>query len=183
MKLSEKKQEVQETEIMEGRVIEEEFTEEETGKQLLLSEEEIIQGLISAADFKTETRKEIEIVRNGKVYFRFRVQPLTEEEYQKCREKHTTYKRNKNIGIKFAESTNSSKYRDALIYKATVPEDREKLWDNKKVWNALINKEIQIMNGLDVIEYTLMAGEKERVIDVIDSISGYENQLEEVVKN
>ena len=39
------------------------------------------------------------------------------------------------------------------------------------------------MNGLDVIEYTLMAGEKERVIKVIDEISGYESDIEEVAKN
>lgn len=41
----------------------------------------------------------------------------------------------------------------------------ERGWDNKKVWQALESKGFQIMSGLDVIEYTLKAGEKDRIID------------------
>ena len=66
---------------------------------------------------------------------------------------------------------------------ATVDEDREKLWDNKQVWEALRKRGFQIMNGLDVIEYSLKAGEKDRVLEVIDEISGYDSNLEEVAKN
>lgn len=146
-------------------------------------EDDIIQGLINAADFKEETIQPIEIIRNGKCFFSFRVQPLTEEDYNSCKKKHTKYVRNKQLGLKMPEETNSVKYRAEIIYKATLQEDRQKLWDNKKVWEALNAKDIQIMNGLDVIEYTLMAGEKERVIKVIDEISGYESDIEEVAKN
>ena len=39
------------------------------------------------------------------------------------------------------------------------------------------------MAGLDVIEYTLKAGEKDRIIDAIDTLSGYESNIEEVAKN
>ena len=41
------------------------------------------------------------------------------------------------------------------------------------------------MNGLDVIEYALKSGEKERVIEEIDKLSGYDSSdnLEEVAKN
>ncbi len=66
---------------------------------------------------------------------------------------------------------------------ATVDEDREKLWDNKQIWEALRKRGFQIMNGLDVIEYSLKAGEKDRVLEVIDEISGYDSNLEEVAKN
>ena len=61
-----------------------------------------------------------------------------------------------------------------------MPEDRKKLWDNKEAWEALRDKGMQILSGLDMIEYCLIAGEKDRVIDVIDSISGYSDNLEEV---
>ena len=44
-------------------------------------------------------------------------------------------------------------------------------------------KGFQIMSGLDVIEYTLKAGEKDRIIDAIDTLSGYESNIEEVAKN
>lgn len=81
------------------------------------------------------------------------------------------------------EDTNAVKYRDALIYQATVEEDRAKLWDNKKAWEVMRDKGLQIMNGLDVIEYSLKAGEKDAVIDEIDKLSGYGSNLEEVVKN
>ena len=81
------------------------------------------------------------------------------------------------------EDTNAVKYRDALIYQATVEEDRAKFWDNKKAWEVMRDKGLQIMNGLDVIEYSLKAGEKDAVIDEIDKLSGYGSNLEEVVKN
>ena len=40
------------------------------------------------------------------------------------------------------------------------------------------------MNGLDVIECALKAGEKDKVLDAIDKLSGYEaDNLEEIAKN
>lgn len=105
------------------------------------------------------------------------------EEQKKCRKKFTKYVRNKQLGIKMPEDTDRIKYQSAIIHKATIAEDREKLWDNKKVWQALESKGFQIMSGLDVIEYTLKAGEKDRIIDAIDTLSGYESNIEEVAKN
>lgn len=162
---------------------EREFSEEETQSQMRLNEEDLIQGLIDAAGYSKEEEKRIEIVRDKKVYFAFSVHPLCEDEYNRCKKKHTKYVRNKHLGMKLPEDTDSAKYRSALIYQATVEEDRKKLWDNKKVWEALRNKGLQIMNGLDVIEYSLKAGEKDKILEVIDEISGYDMDLEEVVKN
>lgn len=160
-----------------------EFTEEETQNQLLMNEKDIIQGLIEAADFKTDDVTRIDIVRNKKTCFSFHVRPLTEFEYDKCKKKHTKYVRNKQLGVRMPEETNSVKYRAEIIYLATIDSDRKTLWDNKNVWDALRSKDFQIMNGLDVIEYTLRAGEKDKVIEKIDLISGYESNLEEVTKN
>ena len=103
--------------------------------------------------------------------------------FRECRKKFTKYVRNKQLGIKMPEDTDRIKYQSAIIHKATIAEDREKLWDNKKVWQALESKGFQIMSGLDVIEYTLKAGEKDRIIDAIDTLSGYESNIEEVAKN
>lgn len=167
----------------ENQVENREFTEEETKNQMRAFEGDIIQGLIAAADFKTDEVQRIEIVRSGKTFFSFCIRPLTEEEYDKCKSRHTKYVRNKQLGVKLPEDTDTVKYRDALIYQATTEEDRSQLWDNKRVWNALNNKGLQIMNGLDVIEYTLRAGEKDKIIDAIDRLSGYESNLEEVAKN
>lgn len=167
-----------------AQVEEREFTEEQTKTQLRMFEGDFIKGLIAAADYKTEETQHIEIIRNGVLFFAFNIRALGEEEYNKCKTKHTKYVRNKQLGIKLPEDTNTVKYRSAIIYEATAKEDRDKLWDNKSVWDALNDKDCQIMNGLDVIEYTLKSGEKDKIIEAIDKLSGYDsNNLEEVAKN
>ena len=82
-----------------------------------------------------------------------------------------------------AQAVKMTKEYTSLIHTATVEADRDKLWDNKKVWEALRAKGLQIMNGLDVIEYCLKAGEKDKVLECIDALSGYDSNLEEVAKN
>lgn len=168
----------------EMQVEDREFTKEEEKSQIRLFEGDFIKGLIAAADFRQDEIQHIEIIRNGNLYFAFDIRALSEEEYDKCKTRHTKYVRNKRLGIKLPEDTNTAKYRCALIYQATTEADRKKLWDNKQVWEALNNKGLQIMNGLDVIEGALRSGEKDKVIDCIDKLSGYEDgDLEEVAKN
>lgn len=160
-----------------------EWSEEESKQQMRVHEEDFIQGLIDAAGYAQNDTQRIEIVREGKLYFAFTIRPLSEDEYDRCKKKWTKYVRNKQFGMKLPEETNSVKYRDALIYTATIKEDQDKLWDNKRIWEALRDKGLQILSGLDVIEYCLKAGEKDKVLECIDSLSGYENNLEEVAKN
>ena len=119
-----------------AQVEEREFTEEQTKTQLRMFEGDFIKGLIAAADYKTEETQRIEIIRNGVLFFAFNIRALGEEEYNKCKTKHTKYVRNKQLGIKLPEDTNTVKYRSAIIYEATAKEDRDKLWDNKSVWDA-----------------------------------------------
>lgn len=157
-----------------------ELTDEENKAQLRTYENDILKGLLTAANFKTEEDNihPVEIARNGVVLFGFRVRPLTEEEYQNCKEKNTKYVRNKQLGIKFPENTDSVRYRSALIYQATIEEDRAKVWDNKEAWRRL-----NILNGIDLVDKTLLAGEKDAVLEVIDKISGYSATTEEIAKN
>lgn len=161
-----------------------ETDEEDTKALIRANEEDFIQGLIEASEFPTNETQRIEIIRDGRLLFAFSIRPLSSEEYEKCRRKHTKYVRNKQLGMKIPEDTNRTKYQSEIIYAATVKEDREKLWDNRKVWDALNAKEDRIMNGLDVIEYTLKAGEKDKILEAIDNLSGYaDSNIEEVAKN
>ncbi len=160
-----------------------ETDEEDTKALIRANEEDFIQGLIAAAGFVSEETQRIEIVREGRLYFAFRIRPLSSEEYERCRKKHTKYVRNRQLGMKMPEDTDRVKYQSAIIYQATVKEDRIKLWDNRKVWDALNAERDHVMNGLDVIEYTLKAGEKDKILEAIDKLSGYEANLEEVAKN
>jgi len=168
---------------------EREFSDKESANQLRMAEDDFIQGLIDATAYVKEEKKTIEIARKdprtgkSRVCFKFTVRPLSEKEYDKCKRNNTKYIRNKSLGIHMPENTDSVKYRDQIIYEATIPEDRERLWDNRKVWDSLRNQGLQIMNGLDVIEYALKAGEKEAIIDKIDKLSAFEDNLEEVIKN
>lgn len=157
-----------------------EMTDEENKAQLRTYENDILKGLLTAANFKAEEDNihPVDIARNGVVLFTFRVRPLSEEEYQQCKEKNTKYVRNKQLGIKFPENTDSVRYRSALIYQATIDEDRAKVWDNKEAWRAL-----NILNGVDLVDKTLLAGEKDAVLEIIDKISGYQATTEEVAKN
>ena len=159
------------------------FTEEETREQMRIHEEDFIQGLIDAADYAEDETKRIEIARGGKVCFAFSIRPLSEEEYNKCKKSNTRYVRSRQFGMRLPEETDSAKYRSSLIYQATVEEDRKNLWDNKRVWEALREKGLQIVRGIDVIEYTLKAGEKDKVLEAVDKLSGYEETMEEVIKN
>lgn len=164
-------------------VTEYETSGEDTKALIRANEEDFIQGLIDASEFVSEETQRIEIIREGRLFFAFRIRPLGSEEYEKCKKKHTKYVRNKQLGMKVPDETNRVKYQSEIIYAATVDEDREKLWDNRKVWDALNAKKDRIMNGLDVIEYTLKAGEKDRILEAIDTLSGYGDNLEEVAKN
>lgn len=170
-------------ETVQPEVREYETDTEDTKALIRANEEDFIQGLIDAAEFASEETQRIEIIRDGRLFFAFRIRPLSSQEYERCKEKHTKYVRNKQLGMKMPEKTDRIKYQSAIIYEATVDEDKKKLWDNHKVWDALNAKKDRIMNGLDVIEYSLKAGEKDKILEAIDKLSGYESDLEEVAKN
>ena len=59
-----------------------------------------------------------------------------------------------------------------------MDEDRKKLWDNKKAQEAL-----NVLQGVEMIDAVLLSGEKDRIIDVINEISGYGDDMEETAKN
>lgn len=162
-------------------VVEEIETDEETARNTLRNyENDILGGLLAAANYKNDEDEivPIEIARGGVVLLKFRIRPLSEDEYVKCRERHTKYVRNKQIGIKVPEDTDTNMYRSALIYQATVAEDREKLWDNKTAW-----KQLDVLSGAELIGKVLKPGEKDAVLNKLDEISGYSSALEEVAKN
>lgn len=157
-----------------------EMDEETTQETMRTYENDILGGLLAAARF-TEDEDEmvpIKIKRNGVMLFEFRIRPLTEDEIEKCRNRHTKYVRNKHMGgIKVPESTDKAGFLSDIIYTATVAEDRAKLWDNQKAWDAL-----DVLSGRELISKVLKPGEKDAIIDKIDEISGY-SSLEEVAKN
>lgn len=149
-------------------------------QQILMSESDILQGLLALGNERNDEAnyRSIEIKRNGKLLLAFRIRPITEEENQICWRKATKYAGNKPGQPKVAIETDTTKYRSHLIYTATVDEDREKIWNNKEAW-----KQLNVIQASDLIDRVLLAGEKSRIIDIIDEISGFGEDMEELAKN
>ena len=153
---------------------------EATREFLLQNESDILAGLLKTASYKSDESEThlIEIKRNKVVTLRFRIHPLSEEDFIKCRKKHTKYKKNRQAGgVKVADDIDASAYRSSVIYEATIEEDRKKIWENKEAWQKL-----DVLSGYQLIEKVLKGGEKDAVYEKIEEISGY-GTIEEVAKN
>lgn len=156
-------------------------TEEEMQASARENETSLLDGLLAAANYKEDDDETVEIVinRNKKDLFSFHIHPLSEEDFNRCRKRATKYVKSRaNAGIRVPEEVDTVKYRCMLIYEATVPEDRKKIWDNTALWKAK-----DLATGTEAVDVLLKAGEKNAICEKIDSISGYEMTEEEVAKN
>ena len=155
-------------------------TEQEIKEELLINEDEILRALTDQQQH--EDRTETIEVLFGKTRLQFRIRPLSEEEWDKCRERNTKYSKNRRLGgMRLPESTNTTGYHSSLIYTATVAEDRAKLWDNHKLWAA-----VNAVTGTDMVDKLIpYAGKKQAIVERIERLSGYddEDEYEETVKN
>ena len=163
-------------EVYDETSIEETMPQEE----ILMNENDLLAGLLELGKSKDETSSyhKIQIKRNGVVKLEFRIRPLTEDETQVCLKEATRYAPKKPNQPKKAIETNNVKFRSLMIYTATIDKDREKIWDNETAKRAF-----DIFEGWEMIDRVLLAGEKDRVLDKIDEISGYNEDLEETAGN
>ena len=157
-----------------------EMTEEQKNEAIRTYEDDILSGLLKAANFRDDPDEiaEIEIARNGVVLFKFHIHPLSEEEFMDARRDCTNYVKSRTTGVKVAESVDGPRYKALAIYRATVDEDRQKMWDNKTLWQKLT-----VFNGVDALEAVLKGGEKNAVYEKLEEISAYNLDLDEKVKN
>lgn len=171
--------------MAENKVVEKDFTEEETIEQMRDNEESILEGLLAASDYVSDEEMKIDVTRKGKTYFSFTIRPLTEEETADIRKRYTRYTKNKRTGVKVAEELDVAKFRSSVIYNSTIPEDKEKIWNNKKLQEELRRKGKHIINALDVVDALLLPGEKSSIMDAIDELGGYnaEDAKVETAKN
>ena len=158
-----------------------EATPEEAQAAARANEDDLLTGLLAAANYKDDDDETVEIVisRKGKDLFSFRIRPLSEEDFNRCRKRCTKYVKSKaQAGVRIPEEVDTVRYRCMLIYEATTPEDRKKIWDNKDLWKAK-----DIATGIEAVDILLKAGEKNAICEKLDAISGYELTEEEVAKN
>lgn len=152
---------------------EEDFTEEETMQQIRENEDSLLESLLAAADYATNEERIIEIIRGGKSFFSFTIHPISEDTIQQIRKKYTNYAKNRRTGTRVADELDVAKFRCSMIYNSTIDKDKEKIWDNKELQESLRRKGYRIINALDVIEAVLLPGEKDKIMEAIDCLSGY----------
>lgn len=155
-------------------------TPEEIREELAFNEDEILRALTDQSHHEDLT-KTIEVSLGAKAKFSFRIRPLSEKEWDKCRERNTKYQKNRRLGgMRLPESTDTTGYHSELIYTATVDEDKKKLWDNKAFWKA-----VNALTGKDMVDKLIpYAGKKQAIVDRIEAISGYDDEdYDNVVKN
>ena len=153
--------------------------QEQRTEETLMNEDDILQGLLDLGKSKeqTDSYRKIQIKRDGKLYIEFRIRPISEDESQECWRTATKYAPRRPNEPKKAIETNASLFRSHVIYTATIAEDKAKTWDNKQAMAAF-----NIFQGVEMIDRVIHAGEKARIIDVIDEISGFDSDLEAEVK-
>ncbi len=154
-------------------------TTEDIQNEVAINEKELLKAL-TGKGYAQETMT-IEVNFRG-IPVRFRIRALSEREYDDCRERCTKYSRNRRLGnMRMPEKTDTVKYHTLLIYTATVDEDKEKLWDNKTLWDA-----VNAVTGTDMVDKIIpLAGKKQAIIDKIEELSGFndEDTFDETVKN
>ncbi|ADQ06511.1 conserved hypothetical protein [Caldicellulosiruptor hydrothermalis 108] len=152
-------------------------------EELLANEETMLQdisGVLEAMQ-TIETYETFTVVRNGKKLFSFRVRGLGEDEVEDCRKKATKMVKDRRVGgLALPQEFDSAKFSSLLIYTATHPEDKAKLWDNKTLWEKAGE---DILSGYQLIDKVLKRGEKDAVIELIEKLSGYEETLIDTIKN
>lgn len=139
----------------------------------------VLAGLKRARDLKNEDEsiRSVNVTdRQGNVLFTFRVRPLSESEYNTCRERATKRERNGREKFSITQS------RSEQILMATVDEDKH-IWTDPEVLNIF-----NTLKPTDVIDDVLFGGDKIAVINLIDELSGYGEDsqtlnIEEETKN
>lgn len=158
----------------------------EEKKEMLLENENTIlrdvAGVLEAMETIT-TYEVFEVVRDGKKLFSFRVRGLDDSEFEKCRDQATKVAKDRRLGnLAVPREFNAAKFNSLVIYIATHPEDRRVLWDNKDLWNKA-----KILAGWQLVDKVLKRGEKDKVIELIEELSGYTDEdaesAEETLKN
>jgi hypothetical protein len=158
---------------------------EDKKEYLSQNEEAILRdvgGVLEAMETIIEY-KVFEVIRDGKKLFSFQVRGLDDSEFEKCRDQATKVAKDRRLGnLAVPREFNSAKFNSLVIYTATHPDDKKVIWDNKDLW-----KKANVVTGWQLVDKVLKRGEKEKCIELIESLSGYADEdaesTEETLKN
>lgn len=137
-------------------------------------ETNIVDALLNAAAYrqKENHRQPVKIVRNKKVLFRFTLEAIDEDTWRRCRMQNTRTRGRR------LEDTDEARFLSQLIYEATIDEDKQRIWNNKAVW-----RQLKVLTGVDVVNAVLLPAEKMRLVEEVEKLSGYNDDLDEMIEN
>ena len=158
---------------------------EDKKEYLSQNEEAILQdvaGVLEAMETIIEY-KLFEVIRDGKKLYSFRVRGLDDSEFEKCRDQATKVAKDRRLGnLAVPREFNSAKFNSLIVYTATHPDDKKVIWDNKDLW-----AKADVVTVWQLVDKVLKRGEKEKCIELIESLSGYTDEeaeaTEETLKN
>ena len=142
------------------------------------AERDLLEALLSAAEFKTdeETITEAEIRRNGVKLFSVHLHPLSDGDVRLARKKATVYMPNPQ-GKKLPpieKEFNSTKFNSWLVYLATTEEDQEKIWGRRELM-----RKYSLELPFESVDVLLTVGEKKKLVDTVLQISGMDDDADE----
>lgn len=147
---------------------------------------DMIAGFLKASEVFNEAKKTVEIRRAGQLLFKFTVRPYTTEQLEAAQKKATTLGKNPK-GPKYPKIVTKYDSKTAesyLIYLCTVDEDKAKFWDNPQ-----FKDRFDVMEGYELVDKVLLPGEKQGIIELLDTLGGYSDDDEspaddtEIAKN
>lgn len=143
-------------------------------EELSKVEANIVDALLEAAAYRNteNNRRLISIKRNGKILFKFAIESIDEDTWRKCRRQNLLNKGRR------SEELDNARFLAQAIYEATIPEDQSRVWNNQEIWRKL-----NVASGTDVVNLILTPAEKTRLAEVLEELGGYDDDLEDMVKN
>ena len=135
---------------------------------------QIAQALLEAAEYRNgaDNVREVVVKRKGRDLFTFKIGSLDENGWQKCRRQNLKNKGKRN------EELDNARFLSQVIYEATDTEDKERIWKNHDAWEQL-----DVASGVDLINKVLTPAEKARIAEEIGVLGGFEDDLDELIKN
>ena len=145
---------------------------EYTGDELEKTENDITQALLEAVEYRlNKEQRTIVIKRGDRKLFEFKVEGIDEDTWRKCRRQNL-----KNRG-KRNEELDGARFLSQAIYEATVAEDKH-IWNNREIW-----ENFNVTNGADVVNLILFPAEKTRLGEILEELSGYNVDVDDLVRD
>lgn len=146
-------------------------------EEALQKEPDYLERMLGRARSSQEAVAEIPIYfgENPEPFLVFHIKPLTEMEMRadyntatrwRAASRETNYQR-------VAQETNDAMFKGLVIYRATIPEERKRYWDNRELQAAY-----GVVSAWEVIHHVLRPGGVLQAFNIINKVNGFKDEME-----